>query len=546
MLSQQTQQLICRYQAWYQSLQPKKEEATIHVDEVASKVAAFYEKIKGVLDWREEHLLRKRGIERTLKRIIVFNGERNKEIAEPLVYELIRGGYFPNDTIPETKIKDVQKLLDKYFFILQHCDQRNGKLASVPPKRTTAGKEKSELQRWLIEIASYELERCLAPPLKEEALIDYMTALLKERIKVREGILVVKGITEEEKNLQIYIAVQKALFKLDTSIISFNILTKKYPDWQNLTPESTRLSEIAQNIYTLKENIEKALKHPLAEKFYRVCQKYNTPYLVLGDILADDPLKAEENLENSETLEELIKSAYSKRVIRLRRIMRRAAIYSTLSIFVTKIALALSVEIPFDKFIIGEFEPLALGINIFFPPFLMFLLVITVRPPKQENLQRVIMEITKIIYQTEQKDVYEIRVPPKRGKLVNSIIFTIYALTFIISFGIIIQILQKLNFSELSMAIFLVFLSMISFLGLKIRERGKEMLIEKEKETFLETIFDFFSLPIVRAGKWLSDRWAKIDIALILAIIIDMPFLTFVKFLEQWRYFLKEKKEEIH
>ena len=156
------------------------------------------------------------------------------------------------------------------------------------------------------------------------------------------------------------------------------------------------------------------------------------------------------------------------------------------------------------------------------------------------------MEITKIVYQTEKKDIYEIRVPKKRGKLINAIIFTIYALTFIISFGIIIQVLQKLNFSALSMAIFLIFLSMISFFGIKIRERGKELFIEKEKETFLETIFDFFSLPIVRAGKWLSDRWAKFDIALILAILIDMPFLTFVKFLEQWRYFLKEKKEEIH
>jgi len=27
--------------------------------------------------------------------------------------------------------------------------------------------------------------------------------------------------------------------------------------------------------------------------------------------------------------------------------------------------------------------------------------------------------------------------------------------------------------------------------------------------------------------------------------LIDMPFLVFVEFIEQWRYFLKEKKEEI-
>ena len=39
---------------------------TIHVDEVASAVAAFYEKIRGVVDWREEHLMRRAAIERML------------------------------------------------------------------------------------------------------------------------------------------------------------------------------------------------------------------------------------------------------------------------------------------------------------------------------------------------------------------------------------------------------------------------------------------------------------------------------------------------
>lgn len=57
-ISEPTQKLIARYQQWHQSLQPKEGTATIHVDEVASKVAAFYEKIRGVIDWKEEHLLK--------------------------------------------------------------------------------------------------------------------------------------------------------------------------------------------------------------------------------------------------------------------------------------------------------------------------------------------------------------------------------------------------------------------------------------------------------------------------------------------------------
>ena len=44
-ISQSTKKLLQQYQIWYQSLQPKEGVLTIHVDEVASRVAAFYEKI---------------------------------------------------------------------------------------------------------------------------------------------------------------------------------------------------------------------------------------------------------------------------------------------------------------------------------------------------------------------------------------------------------------------------------------------------------------------------------------------------------------------
>ena len=37
-----------------------------------------------------------------------------------MVLELIRGGHFPNDKIEESKINDVQKIIDKYIFILKN------------------------------------------------------------------------------------------------------------------------------------------------------------------------------------------------------------------------------------------------------------------------------------------------------------------------------------------------------------------------------------------------------------------------------------------
>src|SRR5438477_9530694 len=116
-LSEATKSLIAKYSIWQKSLRPKEGSSPIHVDEVASKVASFYEQIRTIIDWKEEHLMRRAAIIRKLKtRFIDFelNNFSTENIAEPLVLELIRGGYFPNDKIEETKIKDVQKIIEKY------------------------------------------------------------------------------------------------------------------------------------------------------------------------------------------------------------------------------------------------------------------------------------------------------------------------------------------------------------------------------------------------------------------------------------------------
>jgi hypothetical protein len=527
MLSNETKNLISKYQNSQKLSEIDEDVPLIHVDEVASKVAAFYEKMKGIVDWKEEHLLRKRAIERTLKRRIIFRKE-NKEMAESLIYELIRSGHFPNDSIPEHKIQEIQKIINKYFFIFENCPQK-------------LQKEKIEVQNWLIDIASYEIEKTLAPSPEEESLIEYMSDLMMEKIKIQGR---KEEMNEDEKNTQVYIAVQKALFKFDESTITYYLLSKKYSEWQNLSAPSPLLLEIAQSIYLIKQNIEKELNHPLSIKFLKICEKYNTPYLILGNIISKNHEDSIENLENTEILESKVKESYNQRLKKLKTRLRRAAVYSTISIFITKVAIAIAIEVPIDR-LTGDFTFLSLMINILFPPFLMFLLVVSIRPPSEENFERVMMEITKIIYQREKQDIYTLKIPEKRGKILNFVILFIFGLAFLISFGVIIKILQELNFGALSMIIFVFFVSTISFLGVKIRERSKELTIKEEKDTFLDSLFDLFTLPVIRTGSWFSEKLSRLNIALIISALIDMPLLTFVQFLEQWRYFLKEKKEEI-
>jgi hypothetical protein len=532
-ISKSTQGLVQIYQQWHNSIQSKENIPCIHVDEVASRVASFYEKIKGVVDWQEEHLLRKRAIERTLKRRIIFKKE-NKEMAESLICELISGGHFPNDSIPESKIATIQRIIDKYFFILENFPKKEEEEKNI------------KLKDWLLDIASFELEKTLAPSIKEEGLIEYMTESIKNRIEIKKGIITTSPITEREKNIQIYIGIQRALFKLDESTIAYNLFEKQYPEWQKISSSSVSLPEICANIFSTKQKIEKALNHSLADKFYVICERLDTPYLILGDMIAENPIQIEKTFKDPEAIEALITKTYNIRLKKLKARLRRAAIYTTVSIFVTKVALALILEVPIDKYLTNDFSFQVLAINILFPVFLMFLLVISIKPPQKGNLERVMMEVMKIIFQQEKKEIYQIKIPRKKGKILNAIMFIFYSFACFTTFGVIIWILKQLNFGLLSMAIFLFFVSVISFFGIKIRQRSNELVMEARKETFLLSLFDFFFLPIIRIGKWFSEKWGGLNIALTISILIDAPFFTFVGFLEQWRYFLKEKKEEIH
>lgn len=526
-LSQPTQRLLSNYQEWYRSLEPLREVSTLHVDEAASAIATFYEKIRGIVDWREEHLLRKASIERILRRRVLM-GEEMDTLAEHMVLELIRGGHLPNDAIPEIKIQEVQRSIDKYLFLFQNVSAEHEK-------------QLTELQDWLLGIAACEAEAILSPPSKERALIDYMTEVMQSRIEIKGQ------MSERSRKTQIFIACQQSLFKLDAPLLSYHLLQKWYPEWIKFTPSFPQLADIARDIFDIYTEIERELSHPMAQRFYSLCEKYDTAYLLLGDVLEKDPINAGGLLENPAALEAAIREAYGKRLLKSKIKVKRAAIYSTLSIFVTKVALALGLEIPIDKYLTGGFGLLALGINLSVPPLLMAILILTIRPPSRENLQRSILEVMKNVYESEQRDTYAIRQPRKRGAALSFFLFLFYALSFILSYGLIFWLLTKLNFSLLSQIIFLMFISLISFAGVKIRQRSKELVIQEERGPALFGIFELFALPIIQTGKWLSGKLARYNILIILInALIEMPLQMFLEFLEQWRFFLKEKKDEIH
>ncbi|MCX6723742.1 MAG: hypothetical protein NT155_01030 [Candidatus Staskawiczbacteria bacterium] len=536
-LSEATKKLVFQYKLDRQLSLPKQGVETIHVDEVAKKVAGFYEKIRTIVDWKEEHLMRRAAIIRKLKRRF-FNLELNnftvtENVAESLVLELIRGGHFPNDKIAETKIGEVQKIIDKYIFILKNNPESKARETGL------------NFYNWLIEVSACEIEEALAPAIKEMALIDYMFGLMKEKIKVSDKIFQAGLLNKEDVDLQIYIAVCQALFKLDNPIISYNLIKYKYPNWQRA--DQQLLLKMSEGVFRVWNGIEKDLTNPMANKFYYICEKYDTPYLLMGDILsANNTAEAEKKISDPSALESLIKDAYSKRLSTLKSRISRAAVYSTLSIFVTKVLSLVLLEVLIEKALGSKINILLLAMDVLIPTLLMFLLVATARRPSKKNLNLVTMETMKIAYRKEGIDTYEIKMSRKKGVVMKVFLSLIYVLSAFVTFGVIYYILHYFNFPISSILIDMIFIALILFAGTAVSKRAQELTMEEEKEGFISFLSDVFFLPGQGLGRWISNKWKRYNaLAALFNALIDMPFSAFVEFLEKWRYFIKDKKEEI-
>ncbi len=534
-LSPSTKKLIERYRSSINQKKEVDESSTIHVDEIAKRVASFYDRIRGIIDWKGEHLLRRSAIERVLRRktlpkVNILNGGDKKVDAESLILELIRAGHLPNDKIKESKIDDVQKALDKYVYILNNLPEKESDYAI-------------DIYQWLTSIAACEVEEILNPSKEEKFLLEYMFMEMKDRVEVEEGYF--SKTNQKTKNTLLYIAVHRALFNLDEPIITYHLFKYNYSEWSKLPEEE--LKKIAENIYEIRRRIEYYFDHKLETKFYHLCKKHSTPFLLLGDILKNNQKDLEGAVSDPENLEKNIKSAYQERVDTMRSRLSRSATYATISIFITNVAALYALEIPLAGLMDYDYPLQAIIVTIFIPTLLMAAFVLTISPPSKENLHKVILETIKTVYETEKQDKLKIKKPKKRGFASNLIINTIWTLSLFASIAIIIYGLSLASFPPLSYLIFIIFLSLISFAGTKIRDRSKELLMIEQKESLLNVLLDVFALPVIRLGKWFTNKWKKYNIiSIFFSALIDLPFMSFVKFLEQWRSFLKEKREDIY
>lgn len=531
------------FQAIYKK-QLKKEDGDdddvhkINVSVLVSKMSFYYEKIRNSVDYKEDNLLRKNAIERILKRHIVIEGAMSLknvdslDVSKHLLIELIRAGYLPNNSIPETKIDEFSLVIEKYLKLRGYF---------VEFFKERGMQEKNEVINWIISLAATDLEERIGRSNVDNVVVAYMYDILSSGVVFQKD-----SEYEKDRNIQIYIGIHASMMKYDLSMLSFLLFKYYNANWDAATDD--QIKEVARDIFALRSAVNQQLDHPIAGQLRKVISRYTVFFTMLMDVIEDDCVGIYDSFSaDPKAFPRHIKRVCDVRYKATKNKLWRAAFRSLIYVFITKSVFAFFLEVPIAKFLGEETNTTSLIINICFPVLLLFFVVLLTKLPSKDNSDRIVSGIEELVFEEKKRaEPIVLRQPIKQGGLMHAIFGIIYAVTFLITFGLVVWGLQKINFNFVSITIFLFFLALISFFANRIRKSTKDLIVLPPRENIFSFVLDFFYVPIVAAGKWLSEKFSRVNVfVFILDFIIEAPFKIFVEIAEEWTKYVKDRKDEI-
>lgn len=504
--------------------------ATIEVHDTVSNVAWAYERLRNAIDYQDEHLLRKNAIERILKRRLVA-GVTADDVAEPLILELIRGRYLPNNSLPVTVISDAAQIVNAYIHLW----------SQVP---TQASHEvSSKLFEFYIGLLSVQINELLAPTTREDALVDLMF-----QVTHRDITFAAEELNDRDKDAVLLIAIHRTLLKSDPNIIRYKLFLRLHPEWADPTPET--ITAIATHFPETRVDVERLLFHRAADLLQRIMKKYAIIFQVFDDVVKVNGEDAPERLLFPKQVAEDVEKAYLTRKKTVQGRIGRSVLRSIIYVFLTKMLLTLLVEVPLNRFLNFDdtLTSLPLLINMAFPPLLLAFIGVSIHVPGKKNIDAIIQKVQNLVYRGDERNaLVKPRKPIRRSTIFTFFYRMMYFIVFLGVFGGIAWALTTLKFSPVDSFIFLLFLSIVSFFGIRVRLLGAELLVVDQRENLFTVLFDFITVPILQVGRWIALRAPKINVMIFfLDVIIEAPFKATLEAIEGFFGFLKEKREEIY
>lgn len=490
-------------------------ESVIEVSSATKRIAFAYERFRNTLEPDEEEILRRKAILRILERRL-FEDRSPVTIATTLLQELIRANYIKN--CPKSYTQEVGLLLRKAKLIY----------ASLSPVNA----------EWFLRLVAVAIDHHLYPPDWQEALVHLMYHDTFPRIAWTDNFVAV-----EDRPTQLYLACHRALFAADNSELAYHYFVHHFPAWQQAELSADDLDQLVKNLPQFHNFITAALEHPACDRLTRLLRPIAVPYLTLRDMITE---RSEQAFDSDQVFNEAAQEAVASRSKKTRSRISRRAWHSILFLFMTKTLLALLLEIPYEKYLIGQVHYLSLAANISFHPLFLFILATTVRLPGQRNTERVMDQLRKIVTGEGELPTVLISSPRRYGATTWSVFAIFYAVLFILIFWGLFTVLDRLEFSLLAMFFFVVFLGLVSFLATRIRRSADELRVIYKGETIFSAMTSFFALPILEFGRWLAQNIRQLNVLLFLMDrVLEAPFKILIDITEEWFDFIHDRREEI-
>ena len=485
----------------------------LEVNKIIAKAATFYEKIRYLIDYREEHTIRRAAIERILKRRVFI--EQDSHVGTMLLQELADGQYLEKEKATEELALDIDNIVWKFLGLIEAAGV-NGNIA-----------------RRMVSFAATEIDARLS---SLQYAVDEST--VEAFYNTMKGHVHVSGTSEEEVNIQLYCGIWRSLLSADNERLSYALWHLYVPEWRSpeldIQATAGKLSAVVSHIHAAVNN---QLQWQLAQKI----KNESIYFHIIRDVVQHHGASAEHVLNSPTELEdhtrEFLERKYERENARIKSSGIRAVIY----LFLTKMVVAILVEVPYELLFLGGIHYVPLSINILFHPFLLFALTRRVRALDESNTEAAIAGVTGIIYEGK---VRTIRIRNTYTRL-SFAFATLYLALVLLVFGTLIGVLQLLGFNPVSIALFLFFLALVSYFAFRIRYQARRWKITQNQGA-LALLASVLAIPIVRTGRWLSRTFSSINVfVLIMDFIIETPFKRLLNFSNQFLVYLREKAEEM-
>lgn len=486
----------------------------VHVVGAGGMVTAAYEQLRKAAEYADEHLLLQKAIGRFYKRMFLTqSAEFIGQSADELITELTFAEYLPNDSVAEETIARINQLSAEFHLVYGHI--QSSKSVS----------NRGEV--WAIDVLAVEVANLLRDTSTKEAFVQFAFDYFHSTTDFKT---MFGGSVPSDIDATLFVAVHKALAKSDQAIIRSAILRQyeqspaNFAEYCNVNAEVNRL-----------------LESEVVEKLTRYVDRQGAPLRIVGHMIESGANVAELLPRKSRFMsafEDQVETEYKTISHRI----NVGIVKSVIFLILTKVLVGILLEVPYDYAVHGRiiWEPLL--INLFFPPVYMVLLRLTLSSPPRANTLRLVNQAEEIFYGNSSRQL------GRSTKSNFGMAYNIaYGIFFLAVFALVSWLLMTFfQFEIPHLIVFLIFISGASFLGFRLSRMIRDIESVDSRQSGATVIRDFIYMPFVVVGRWMSEKYAKVNfVSSILDMVIELPLKSVLRMVRQWSAFISNKKDQM-